>query len=168
MEKSFCQRPVRLPDFRNLLEERSYYELPPSGKGAKAWNRLLSLLTRIAPDPEDGIRRIGIEMVRGRPEEWKDPERLVLDGLISDREEYLEWWKAECPQEREWLEIALVCPGGEPRLLMTDREGRVCMVCRPDGTQGNLLAGEEAPLARFLVRVARSVRRRMGKKEWKR
>ena len=58
------------------------------------------------PASEGEIRHIGIEVPRGSPEDYCDPEVFIDEGIVNDHDEFEREWMDLFPDESKWYRLA--------------------------------------------------------------
>ena len=113
--------------FRYHMEEYSIDE-----KSRKLLDRLFLLLSEIEPCGDDEKHSVWIRAERGTIEDYGDYEELLEEGEVSNREQFVENWQLDYPDEycyyrlttvqyREWRTVTL---NGEPVIRINpDKSG---------------------------------------------
>lgn len=71
-------------------------------------DEIFSLLKRISPVSNNGVRKLWFTAERGTIEDFGDFEQMLADGDVGSREEFENWWHDEFPSEVEWYNFSAV------------------------------------------------------------
>ena len=71
-------------------------------------DELFALIRRIAPASENGSRELWIRAERGSPEDFGNYQEMLEEDLVSNYDDFLAWWKSECPRETEWYNLTVL------------------------------------------------------------
>ena len=69
-------------------------------------DELFELLKQVAPTQEDGTRTLWFHADRGSIEDYGDADELIEDGEFDSKEEFIQTWEEEYPDEVEWYRIS--------------------------------------------------------------
>lgn len=71
-------------------------------------DELFEFLKQVAPTQEDGARTLWFHADRGSIEDYGDADELIEDGEFDSKEEFIQTWEEEYPDEVEWYEFTAV------------------------------------------------------------
>lgn len=71
-------------------------------------DEIFSLLKRMSPVSNNGVRELWFTAERGTIEDFGDFEEMLADGDVESREEFENWWHDEFPSEVEWYNFSAV------------------------------------------------------------
>lgn len=89
----------------NFFREHSYIY---DEKSRALLDELFTLLEQIAPTHENGVRTLWFRAERGPIEDYGDADELIADGEFESREQFVQFWEQEFPDEVEWYEFSAV------------------------------------------------------------
>ena len=74
-----------------------------------ALDRLVVVLAGLKPLADnDEVKSIWLKISRGSLDDFGDYEELLAEGEVSSREEYVELWESEYPDDYSWYELIVV------------------------------------------------------------
>lgn len=74
-----------------------------------ALDRLVDVLAGLKPLADnDEVKSIWLKVSRGSLDDFGDYEELLAEGEVSSREEYVELWESEYPDDYSWYELVVV------------------------------------------------------------
>ena len=71
----------------------------------KLLDEIFDLLKSITPALKNGAWELWFQAERGAIEDYGDYKELKEDGEVDSFEEFVDMWKSEFPDEREWYNI---------------------------------------------------------------
>lgn len=74
----------------------------------KLLDELFALLEQIAPVSENGTKTLWLRAERGPIEDFGDAEELIREGDYDSKEQFIESWKINYPDEIEWYQFSAV------------------------------------------------------------
>ena len=123
------------PEIDRLLRAFGRGYKNPSAQTRKvldALDRLVDVLADLKPLADnDEVKSIWLKISRGSLDDFGDYEELLAEGEVSSREEYVELWESEYPDDYSWYELVVV----ENELCRAVSVGNVMVLCA-DSEQG--------------------------------
>ncbi len=77
-------------------------------KSEELLDELFRLIEQVAPVSENGARELWLRAERGPIEDFGDAEKMIQEGDYKDKDEFIESWKANYPDEIKWYQFATV------------------------------------------------------------
>lgn len=100
------------PEIDRLLRAFGRGYKNPSAQTRKvldALDRLVDVLAGLKPLADnDEVKSIWLKISRGSLDDFGDYEELLAEGEVSSREEYVELWESEYPDDYSWYELVVV------------------------------------------------------------
>ena len=114
MEAKPMRAKLTQPKVRNYRSWLSHND--PMGSKAYVYDEksrilldeLFELLKQVAPVSKNGTRTLWFRAERGPIEDYGNVDELIEDGDFDSKEEFIQTWEAEFPDEVEWYEFSAV------------------------------------------------------------
>lgn len=125
--KTFCSNPLPAPLLSAIPETNHFDAIVINDKTYDIMLRIEKKMNELPAMGYDGLRKIWIETLRGKIEDWMTFEEFNDDGEWT-HEDYVNNWKALFPDDIIWMEISTQRYQDSLTLFISDGEHRATFI----------------------------------------